>query len=409
MGLIYRTSSLANVGASSIKNAELTYEEGDGNIAFLLTNLSGSNVSIAGNTTMSGPIQVNGALQIDGNVFMPQLTSASQNSVVTFDSSTGRFYYTASSAIVPTTAQFALTASFVTASNVYGPFGSNSIISASYASSSTFATSASWAPPSDIETLKAVALTVKVVTTNDLGGLYNNGTNGVGAFLSSSINGGIGAIDSVSVENGDRILLKDQADPIQNGIYEIISKGSSLSKWRLERTVDSDETSELDNQIVIPLVGTTNSGFVFGQVVNNPAIGVNDIIYQKQDSTLVTQSPGGWVDLTGNQIYKIPWWTAESRSLSKGSDNFKYVNVTVGSNVITSSLLLTGSFNISGSATITNGVTASLYGTSSWSNNALTSSFVTASNVYGPHGSSSVLSSSFAVSASWAPSTSTHY
>jgi hypothetical protein len=100
MGLIYRTSSLANVGASSIKNAELTYEEGDGNIAFLLTNLSGSNVSIDGNTTVNGPIQLNGTLQADGIIYASNLTSASQNYTVTYDTGSGRLYYTASSAIL---------------------------------------------------------------------------------------------------------------------------------------------------------------------------------------------------------------------------------------------------------------------------------------------------------------------
>jgi hypothetical protein len=186
MGLIYRTSSLANVGASSIKNAELTYEEGDGNIAFLLTNLSGSNVSIQGNATLSGPIQLNGNLQADGIVYMPNLTSASQNSVVTYDSATGRFYYTASSATISTKALLADTASFVTASNVYGPYGANSVISSSIATtasfvtasniygphgsssvlSSSFAVSASWAP--SIATNTGSLLTTASISSNTI-------------------------------------------------------------------------------------------------------------------------------------------------------------------------------------------------------------------------------------------------
>ena len=40
----------------------------------------------------------------------------------------------------------AYTASFVTASNVYGPYGASSVVSSSYAVSSSFAVSASWAP-----------------------------------------------------------------------------------------------------------------------------------------------------------------------------------------------------------------------------------------------------------------------
>ena len=76
--------------------------------------------------------------------------------------------------------------------------------------------------------------------------------------------------------------------------------------------------------------------------------------------------------------------------------------------------VLLGTFNaeaikVSGS---TANITGSLFGTSSWAvsaswapvaTTAATASFVTASNVYGPFGSNSILSSSFAVSASWAP------
>jgi hypothetical protein len=68
-------------------------------------------------------------------------------------------------------------------------------------------------------------------------------------------------------------------------------------------------------------------------------------------------------------------------------------------NAITDTHTVTGSINISGSITATN-LTGSLFGTSSF---AVTSSFVTASNVFGPFGSNSVISASFALSASHAP------
>jgi hypothetical protein len=229
MGLIYRTSSLANVGASSIKNAELTYEEGDGNIAFLLTNLSGSNVSIQGNATLSGPIQLNGNLQADGIVYMPNLTSASQNSVVTYDSATGRFYYTASSATISTKALLADTASFVTASNVYGPYGANSVISSSIATtasfvtasniygphgsssvlSSSFAVSASWAP--SIATNTGSLLTTASISSNTITFTKGDGStfpitvntgSSTAAFPftgSARITGSLGVTGSVSI------------------------------------------------------------------------------------------------------------------------------------------------------------------------------------------------------------------
>ena len=91
---------------------------------------------------------------VSSALFLPTLSSASQTSILTVNSTTGQVFYTASSAFTAAnaltasysfTASQAATASFVTASNVYGPYGSNSIISASYAVSASQATSASYA------------------------------------------------------------------------------------------------------------------------------------------------------------------------------------------------------------------------------------------------------------------------
>ncbi len=82
-----------------------------------------------------------------------------------------------------------------------------------------------------------------------------------------------------------------------------------------------------------------------------------------------------------------------------------------GSAVITGSLLVSGSgITVTGSLNVTQGITGSLFGTSSWANNATTASFVqtaqtasyvTSSNVFGPYGADSILSASFALTASY--------
>ena len=70
--------------------------------------------------------------------------------------------------------------------------------------------------------------------------------------------------------------------------------------------------------------------------------------------------------------------------------------------------LLTNTHQFTGSVSITGSLTVNgpLNATSSWAQNALTASFVTASNVFGPFGSNSVLSSSFAVTSSFTVSSS---
>ena len=75
-------------------------------------------------------------------------------------------------------------------------------------------------------------------------------------------------------------------------------------------------------------------------------------------------------------------------------------------------IILSGSDASLNSLSVSNGITGSLFGTSSWAvsaSRALTSSYITSSNVYGPYGSNSILSASYAsssTSASYALTTS---
>ena len=49
---------------------------------------------------------------------------------------------------------------------------------------------------------------------------YANGSSGVGATLTADANGAL-SVDSVAVVAADRILVKDQASALQNGIYTV--------------------------------------------------------------------------------------------------------------------------------------------------------------------------------------------
>jgi HPt (histidine-containing phosphotransfer) domain-containing protein len=57
MGLILRNSATANSGNTvSVKGSALTYNEGDGNFVYLLTNMSGSRISLTGSVSVNGSI-----------------------------------------------------------------------------------------------------------------------------------------------------------------------------------------------------------------------------------------------------------------------------------------------------------------------------------------------------------------
>ena len=83
-------------------------------------------------------------------------------------------------------------------------------------------------------------------TTVDLGGFYSNGLNGVGATLS-----GIGAlplIGGVALATGDRVLIKDQDDETQNGIYVVTQ---ATANWILTRASDFDDQIQEGQSTVV--------------------------------------------------------------------------------------------------------------------------------------------------------------
>jgi hypothetical protein len=92
----------------------------------------------------------------------------------------------------------------------------------------------------------ATGLTVKdpvaVATAANLAGTYDNGTDGLGATLTKATNGALGDIDGYTVLLNDRILVKSQTDPIENGIYTVTDLGSGSAPWELTRATDSDNS-----------------------------------------------------------------------------------------------------------------------------------------------------------------------
>lgn len=175
-------------------------------------------------------------------------------------------------------------------------------------------------PFSVVGSIDAVpVLSVGAATTGVLAGspTYNNGTSGVGATLTEASSGQISSIDGVTPSNGTRLLVKDQVTDTQNGVYVVTDIGSVSTPYILTRTSDSDESSELTDQIVSPSAGTVNKGKLFSQEASDPVIGTDSITYVRTTALYVSQKS------TGTQIAgQIPFWTSKTKQLSKGSANF---------------------------------------------------------------------------------------
>ena len=73
---------------------------------------------------------------------------------------------------------------------------------------------------------------------------YDNGTSGVGATLTGSVNGTLADQDGVTLVVSDRLLVKNQDTKSQNGIYEVTTVGDASNPFVLTRTSDFDDSPD---------------------------------------------------------------------------------------------------------------------------------------------------------------------
>lgn len=100
----------------------------------------------------------------------------------------------------------------------------------------------------------ACASTVALTVT------YANGTNGVGAKLTNAGAQAAISLDGISPTVGQRVLIKDQASGLQNGIYTVTTVGTGATNWVLTRATDFDEPTEMTAGVQVDIVGGTISG-----------------------------------------------------------------------------------------------------------------------------------------------------
>lgn len=68
---------------------------------------------------------------------------------------------------------------------------------------------------------------------------YGNGSSGVGATLTATGNGAL-TVDGSAVTNGQRVLVKNQASGLQNGVYTQTTLGDGSTPFVLTRATDMD-------------------------------------------------------------------------------------------------------------------------------------------------------------------------
>jgi hypothetical protein len=147
-----------------------------------------------------------------------------------------------------------------------------------------------------------VHASVKAATTDTLAVLtsgtvtYDNGTSGVNATL--TLQNALTTLDTTyTVQTGDRILVKNQANTAHNGIYTI-----NAAKTILTRAIDFDTIAEISSgDFLFVQEGTLNSNNGFVQTEVTTLIGTSAIVFE-QFSGAGQITAGAALSKTGNQL-----------------------------------------------------------------------------------------------------------
>lgn len=174
-----------------------------------------------------------------------------------------------------------------------------------------------------VDTLVASGITyhspVKYEVPNSTGNLnatYNNGTAGVGATLTNAGTQTAFTPDGVVAQVGDRILIYNQTNAYENGVYEVTTVGSGSTNWVLTRTTDADSyglkspTALGEGDAFFITSGNTGAGETY--VCNTSGtitFGTTAITFAQVSSSQV-YSAGTGLQLTGTQFSLITPVTA---------------------------------------------------------------------------------------------------
>lgn len=141
-------------------------------------------------------------------------------------------------------------------------------------------------------------------TTVALTVTYANGASGIGATLT---NAGVQAallLDGVSPSVGQRVLVKNQASSLQNGIYTVTNVGSGANNWIMTRATDYDTSAEIQpGDLVILTGGTTQTQSSWIQTDTVVTIGTDPIAFIQFTASLPVNVASGGTGKTSFTAY----------------------------------------------------------------------------------------------------------
>jgi hypothetical protein len=268
-----------------------------------------------------------------------------------------------------------------------------------------------------------VKASVRAASTTALTVTYSNGSSGVGATLTNAGTQAALTLDSIALSSGDRVLIKDQASALQNGVYTVTTVGTVSTNWVLTRATDFDNspgtevspgtfffveegTTQQDNGYVVSTDGAITIGttaIVFSQFSGAGQITAGDGL-TKTGNTINAVGTSNRISISADAIDISASYVGQTSittlgTIGTGTWQGTVVGATYGGTGVnngSSTITLGGSLTTSGAYTTTltatantsvtlptTGTLATLAGSETFTNKTLTSPTINAGALSG--------------------------
>ena len=272
-----------------------------------------------GNTVIKGTANIQGAADLDSTLNVDGNTTL--NGAVTLGNAS------ADAVTVSGTATFTPSADFDGGFTVAGSqtvdMGSNRVQNVATPTSTTDAANKGYVD--SVKQALDIKDSVKLGTTANLNATYNNG-NGTLTMDAT----GVVTIDGVATALNDRILIKDQSNAVQNGIYTVSTAGAVGVAGVFTRASDADANSEVSGgMFTFVEAGSVNAdnAFVLTSVTGTATLGTSTLTFT-QFSGAGQVTAGNGLAKSGNTLSV----NVDDKTIELSSDTARIKGITATAN-----------------------------------------------------------------------------
>lgn len=136
-------------------------------------------------------------------------------------------------------------------------------------------------------------------TVGNLNATYDNGVDGVGASLTNAGFQEAFSADGALLVAGRRVLVWQQTNPFENGIYVVSFAGDSSNNWTITRADDFNSSNNISiNSYTCIAGGTQNMGKTFCLATGDPyVIGTTNLVFGYPTGGVSFVESSGYISL----------------------------------------------------------------------------------------------------------------